>query len=122
MLILRWLINALALYLVSLLPGELVRFVDDRVSVILLTALVLGLVNAIIRPLLLILTLPINLLTLGLFTFVINAAMLMLTAQLISGFQVDSFGKAVLASIVLMVISFWTNMALVGAKASSKLP
>jgi putative membrane protein len=99
----RWLINALALYLTALvLPGIELRGVVPT----LLAALVLGVVNAVIRPLLLLLTLPLNLLTLGLFTFVVNALMLLLTAALVPGFVVRSFWSALAGAVVLSLVSF----------------
>lgn len=70
-----------------------------------IAALVLGIVNAIIRPVLLFFTLPLNVMTLGLFTFVINALMLMLTGAMVSGFVVDGFFAALLGSIVLSIVS-----------------
>lgn len=70
-----------------------------------IAALVLGIVNAIIRPVLLFFTLPLNVMTLGLFTFVINALMLMLTGAMVSGFVVDGFFAALIGSIVLSIVS-----------------
>jgi len=69
-------------------------------------AAVLGILNAFFRPILLLLTLPINLLTLGLFTFVVNALMLMLTSGIISGFHVQGFWSAVFGSLVISVVSW----------------
>ena len=70
-----------------------------------IAALVLGIVNAIIRPILMVFTFPLNVLTLGLFTFVINAFMLMIVGALVSGFAVDGFFAALLGSVVLSVVS-----------------
>ncbi len=101
--LIRWAINAVALYLTTLIvPG--VRVTDFGAAVV--AALVLGIVNAVIRPVLLILTLPLNILTLGLFTLVINAAMLYLVAGATHRLQIDSFLSAVIGAIVLSVISF----------------
>jgi len=72
----------------------------------LVAAAILGIVNAIIRPLLVLLTLPLNILTLGLFTFVINALMLLLTSAVVPGFVIRGFGSAILGAIVLSIISF----------------
>jgi len=72
----------------------------------LFAAAVLGILNAFFRPILLLLTLPINLLTLGLFTFVVNALMLMLTSGIISGFHVQGFWPAVFGSLVISVVSW----------------
>jgi putative membrane protein len=69
-------------------------------------AAVLGILNAFFRPVLILLTLPINLLTLGLFTFVVNALLLMLTSSIISGFQVQGFWSAVFGSLVISLVSW----------------
>ena len=101
--IVRWLINALALYLTALLlPGITL----SGAGATLIAALVLGIVNAVIRPILLLLTIPLNFLTLGLLTFVINALMLLLTSAVVPGFTIRSFWDAVVGAIVLSVISF----------------
>lgn len=101
--VVRWLINAVALYVTALLvPGITLRGIVPT----LVAAAVLGIVNALIRPLLLVLTLPINVLTLGLFTLVINAVLLLLTAALVPGFTVRGFWAALLGTIVLSLISF----------------
>jgi len=72
----------------------------------LFAALVLGILNAFFRPILLILTLPINVLTLGLFTFVINAFLLMMTSGVIGGLQVAGFGSALLGSLIISLVSW----------------
>ena len=113
MLLLRWLLNALALILVSyIIPG----FHVDSFYAALITALVLGLVNATIRPLILLFTLPINILTLGLFTFIVNAVMILLVATIVKGFVVTGFGPALLAAIILWLISLITNWFLTAAE------
>lgn len=101
--IINWLLAALAIVVTAyLLPGvSLSGFVPALV-----TALVLGLVNAFIRPMILLLTLPINMLTLGLFTLVINAALIMLVSKLVSGFQVQNFWWALVFSVLLAVINW----------------
>ncbi len=108
-LIIRLLINAgfllVAPYLISGL--EVKSF-----YVAIITAIVLGVVNALIRPLLVALTLPINILTLGLFTFVINALLVMFVASFIQGFAVAGFWTAVLLSLWLWLSSFFTNLLL----------
>ncbi len=75
----------------------------------LLAAILLGVVNAFIKPILLILTLPINLLTLGLFSFVINALLILLVDALVPGFEVDGFLSALLFSLVLSLVSSVVN-------------
>ena len=76
----------------------------------LVLAVVLGIVNITIRPLLVIITLPVNLLTLGLFTFVINALLILLVSTIIKGFTVSGFFAALLFSIVLSVVSYVLNL------------
>ena len=101
--IVRWLINALALFVTALvLPGITLRGVLPT----LVAAAVLGIVNAVIRPLVVVLTLPVNVLTLGLFTFVINALMLMLTSAVVPGFSVRGFGTALVGAVVRSIIRF----------------
>ena len=70
-------------------------------------AFILGVINITIKPLLILLTLPVTILTLGLFTFVINALMIMLSAQFVPGFGVDSFWWALLFSIILSIINYF---------------
>ncbi|MFH1822402.1 MAG: phage holin family protein [Patescibacteria group bacterium] len=105
-LILRWLILAVAILITAyILPGVGV----SGVWAALWLALFLGLVNIIIKPFLIIITLPINILTLGLFTFVINALLILLSASVIKGFMVDGFWWALLFSVALSVISYILN-------------
>lgn len=102
-LLLGWAINALALMaLPYLLPGIQLR----GFGAALIVALVLGFLNALIRPVLIVLTLPINLLTLGLFTLVINGLLFWVTARLVGGFEVLGFWWAVLGAIVYSLISW----------------
>jgi putative membrane protein len=104
---LRLTLNAFALWIVSLVvPG----IQADGVLATFVAALVLGILNALVRPVVLLLTLPINLLTLGLFTFVINALMLEMTASVVRGFTVDGFGSALLGALLLSVVSFALNV------------
>ncbi len=99
--VVRWLINAVALYLTTLVVKG-VRVPDFGAA--LLAALVLGIVNAVIRPVALILTLPLNIVTLGAFTFVVNAGMLYLVSK-VTALRLDSFWAAFLGAIVLSVVS-----------------
>lgn len=101
--LLRWVLNAFALWLTSVIvPG----IHADGVGATFVAALVLGILNALLRPILMLLTLPINLLTLGLFAFVINGLMLELTSALVPGFLVAGLGSAVLGALVLSLVSF----------------
>lgn len=111
--IFRWLINALALLaLTQLLKG----FHIDSFYWALIAALVIGLLNAIIRPVLILLTLPVTVLTLGLFTFVINAGILWFASSVLEGFRIADFWTALAAAIVLWAVSFLTNKLLTVAK------
>ena len=78
--------------------------------VLLFAALVVGFLNAFLRPILILLTLPLNILTLGFFTFVINAAMILFTAKIVGGFSVDGFWTAFLAAIVMSIVGFLLNI------------
>jgi putative membrane protein len=88
----------------------------ERVLVLLAVAVVFGVINAVIRPVVRLLTLPLFLLTLGLFTFVVNALMLLLTSwvsdQLDLSFRVEGFGTALLGAIIISVVSFLINVVL----------
>jgi putative membrane protein len=102
-LLVHWLIYAIAIVITAyLLPG--VRL--SGFSAALVAALVLGLVNTFIKPVLLLLTLPLNILTLGLLTFVINALLILLTSALVPGFVVTGFWWALLFSLVLSIINY----------------
>jgi len=109
----RWIVNAAALLLVAYLyPGVAVR---DFVAA-LIAALVLGLVNALIRPILVILTLPVTLLTLGLFLFVINALLFWFVAEIVGGFHVAGFWAALVGSLLYSVITLVTSWVVFGRK------
>jgi putative membrane protein len=110
--LLRAAVAALGLWVASqLLPG--LSFDSEQKLVI--AALVLGVVNAIVRPIAFVLTLPLTVVTLGLFLFVLNAAMIGLVARLITGFRVDGFWTAVLAAIIVGVIS-WLGSSVIGSR------
>jgi len=109
--LLHWLITAVALGVAArLVPG--IHIASGPVLVF--AALVLGFVNAVVRPVLLVLTLPITVVTLGLFLFVVNAAAFGLAAALVPGFTVASLGSAVLGSLVVALVS-WAFLGLVRA-------
>ncbi|MCC2631304.1 MAG: Membrane protein of unknown function [Patescibacteria group bacterium] len=113
MLIIRWFLNALALLVVAnIVPG----FQVDSLGWALVAALVLGIANVTIKPILVILSLPITILTLGLFTFVINALVLLGVAGILEGFSIDGFGAALLATLVLTIISWGINALLSPSK------
>jgi putative membrane protein len=105
-LILRWALNTLALFVVvTVVPGFHYRSIVSLA----IAALILGLLNAIIRPILVLLTLPLTIVTLGLFLIVLNAVMLELTAWFSPGFRIDDFVAALIGAIVLGIISWVTN-------------
>jgi len=108
-LLIGWAINALCLLVLAyVMPAVQVAGFGTA----LIVALILGLLNVFIRPVLLILTLPVNLITLGLFTLVINGFLFWLAAQILDGFAVRSFGWAILAALVYSLIS-WAVSAIV---------
>ena len=105
-LILRWIINALALLVVA---EVITGFSVDTFYHALVAAFVLGLLNAVIRPLLILITLPVNILTLGLFTFVINAFLLWFMSTFIAGVDIIGFWSAIGVAIILWAVSVVTN-------------
>ena len=111
--LLGWAINAGVLLLMPyILPAVQVR----DFGAALIAALVLGLLNAIVRPILVVLTLPVTMLTLGLFILVINGLMFWAVADLVSGFQVAGFGAAVLAAFVYSLLSWLLSAILIRKK------
>lgn len=101
-LLLRWFLNALALFLVSkLVPGVLLA----DFGAALIAIIIISLLNVFIKPILILLTLPITLITLGLFTVVINAALLLLAGSITPGFRVEGFVAALVGSILFTVLS-----------------
>ncbi len=109
--LLTWLLTAVALVITArLVPG----FRIESFPAALVASVVLGLVNAIIKPILVVLTLPITLVSLGLFLFVINAITIWLVGYLTPGFDVLSFVAALLGSIVLTIVASVLNYVLGG--------
>ncbi len=104
--LIRLAIGAAGLWIASrLVPGMSI----EGTSTLVLAAFLLGLVNAIVRPLAIVLTFPITIVTLGLFLLVVNAGMLALVAALLDGFQLAGFGSALLGSIVVSLTSSVAN-------------
>ena len=108
-LLIRWLILTIAIFITAYLIDGI--HVTGFFSAFFAAAF-LGLLNAFFRPILLILTLPINILSLGLFTFIINAMLLMMVSGLIPGFQVYGFWSAVFGSLLISLVS-WTLTAFI---------
>jgi putative membrane protein len=106
--LINWFIYALAIGITAfILPGVHL----NGIFAALVTAAILGLVNGFLRPVLFIFTLPLTILTLGLFTFVLNALMVLLAAAIVQGFTVDGFWWALLFSLVLSIFVYFVGEA-----------
>lgn len=107
----RWAVLTMAILAAAhVIPGIFVRDFPSALA----AAALLGVLNVLLRPVLLLLTLPFNILTLGLFTFVVNAFLLMMVSGVISGFAVQGFGTAVLGSVVISVVGLLFNFVAEG--------
>jgi putative membrane protein len=116
-----WLINTLAV-LVAVQVVHGIHFRDNGLLPPILAALMLGILNAFIRPILMLIALPLLIFTLGLFMLVINALLLCLVSWLMNGyFQVDSFGSAFLGAIIISVISIALNLLTGNSRANIKI-
>jgi putative membrane protein len=114
--LIRWFINSLIiLALPYLIPGVSVRSFWTA----LLTALILGILNALVRPILVILTLPITIVTLGLFLIVLNALLVWFASTIIKGFEVTGFLPALEAAIIIWFAGLLTNGLIRGRKKPS---
>lgn len=111
-LVLRWLIMTVSIIFTSYLVSGI--YVSGFFSAF-FAAVILGILNAVFRPIVIFLTLPINIMTLGLFTFIINALMLKLASGFISGFEVRGFWAAVVGSLIISVIN-WLLTAFVNER------
>lgn len=107
--LLHWGATSLSLWIASHVFSG-IRFADT--SSLIVSALLLGFANAIVKPLLIILTLPLTLITLGFFLLVINALMLLLVSSLVRGFTISGFWTAFFASIFITALSFFMGMSL----------
>jgi putative membrane protein len=117
--IIRWLVITAAILLSSvLIPG--IRI--DSLSTAFIAAGALGLINVFIKPVLIILTLPLNIITLGLFSFIINAFLLKLVAYFVSGFYVGGFLAALSGALVISLVSWLANRFIVGTKNRPRKP
>ena len=112
-LILKWLIMTISIGIAAhLMPGVVINGFFSA----LWAALFLGIINILVRPILIVITLPINIMTLGLFTFVINALMVLFASAVIKGFEVRGFWAAMLFSIVISIINYLLNVLLKSGK------
>ena len=108
-LVIRWVVSAVALYLTSLV----VRGIEVQgVGSLFFAAATIGILNAVVRPLILLLTLPLNIVTLGLFTLVVNAAMLKLASEVVRGFEVHGFWSALGGWLLLSLFTFLINVVI----------
>jgi len=115
----RWLIITVAILLSSILiPGIRV----DSLPTVVIAAGLLGLINISIKPVLIILTLPLTIITLGLFSFIINAFLLKLVAYFVTGFEVDGFLAALLGALVISLVNWLANRFIVRAKTRPGRP
>ena len=106
--LIHWIVTGIALAATAwVLPG--VHLTSERALAV--AALVLGLVNALVRPILFVLTLPITVLTLGLFYLVVNGLAFALAARLVPGFEVDSLLQAILGAVLVSLISWFAGLA-----------
>lgn len=106
-LLVSWITNALIILVVSRI---MTGFVVDSFVTALAVVLVLGILNFFLKPILIFFTLPINIFTLGLFTFVINAFILWLAASFIGGFEIQNFSTAIFASILISLFNWILNI------------
>jgi putative membrane protein len=103
----KWLVNIVALVaVINVVPG----IHSDRLEATIVAALILGLINAFLRPLVIIFTLPLTILTLGLFTLFINGFMLYLVSKIVEGFNITGFWSAFWGALCFSVISFLLNI------------
>lgn len=107
--LINWIINAMVIFSIAhIMPG--VHVADFTTSLV--VALILGIINAFLKPVLIILTLPINILTLGLFTFVLNALLIIFVSKLVPGFIIDGFLWAFIFGIVLSIANTFVRTLL----------
>lgn len=102
----RWLVITVAILLASMMVSG-IRVESLTTAVV--AAAILGVINVFLRPVLLILTLPLTILTLGVFAFVLNALMLLLVAYFVPGFEVDGFFSAFLGALIISIVSWIAN-------------
>jgi len=114
----HWAITALALWVASRIFRGL-KF--ESTSALVISALLLGLANAVVKPLLIVLTLPLTLLTFGLFLLVINALMIMLVAALVRGFKLSGFWTAFFASIFISLLSIAIGALVSGSDPATNI-
>ena len=108
--LMRWVINALSIFIVA----NVVKGIEvSNTATVLVIALVLGIINAFLRPLIILITLPINILTLGVFTFFINGALFYLVSKIVKGFVITGFWTAFWGYILFSIISFLLSLLII---------
>ena len=107
--LLNWLINTIAVLLAVIILRDHIRY-EDKLQNLLVASFLLGILNSFVRPILMLIALPLLIFTLGLFTFVINALLLCFLTVLLPFFHVDSFGYAFLGALIISVISVAINV------------
>ena len=108
----RWLINSLAIFIVA----HIVKGIEiSNTAIVLVIALVIGIINAFLRPIIILITLPINILTLGMLTFFINGALFYLVSKIVKGFVITGFWPAFWGYILFSIISFLLSLIIVEA-------
>ena len=106
----RWLINSLAVFIVA----QIVKGIEvSSTPVVLVIALVLGIINAFLRPFIILITLPINILTLGMFTLFINGALFYFVSKIVKGFAITGFWPAFWGYILFSIISFLLSLLII---------
>ena len=108
--IIRWLVNSLSIFIVA----HIIKGIEvPHPLTVLVVALVLGIINAFLRPLIILVTLPINILTLGLFTFFINGFLFYLVSKIVKGFVITGFWPAFWGYILFSIISFLLSLLII---------
>lgn len=115
---LRWLLSALTLMLVD---RVVVGVHVSGLWAALVAALILGILNALLRPILILLTLPVTILTLGLFALVINAGVFLFASTIVKGFTVDGFGPALAGSVLLWLLNWAISTLLIDRKTAPRI-
>jgi putative membrane protein len=105
--LLKWFVTAVSIFVVA---NVFKLIYVENLTVLVLAALILGILNVFVRPILLVLTLPINIVSLGLFTLVINGFLLYATAGLVSGFEITGFWRALLAALLISIVTAMINV------------
>ena len=113
--LIRWFVCGLGLWVATILLGDNITY-DERFGVIVISGLILALMNAVIKPFVIILSLPAILFSLGLFMIVINGLMVMLVSWLYSPLNITNFGAAMLAGMVIGLVNYLVTFALEGKK------